>query len=204
MLLLFLLNLLFYTFLQNINLYNQIFNWPIKWEKRINDFKFVINDVNPRFYFVAMFYYMIADSCFEYLNNIILYNPNYQKSLNYKISHYRFKSNLTKECFYNPQNLLIDIKERDIAIYIQELFYSDSENYLDELEYYLKTSRVDQVSASLLFVRCIFPSKVFDHILRNPKDIDYDKFNIDSYLDYIKKTYELINSYVGVNEIVLL
>ena len=175
-------------------------NWEILWESKINYLvnHFYNNKLNNKKYNLLFNYFVcVADTSLLYIRNIKRkYHIN---NYNVCFTHRRIDSLNLKLLFYNPLNFIIDIEARDIAEYIKSLFYSNKE-YLYELEYYLKTHKLDSFTASMLFARIIYPSIFFDNYEQNK--IDINKFiNFDNYQNFIKKVYDIITSYTYIDKI---
>ncbi|MBO4600759.1 MAG: hypothetical protein J5634_00820 [Bacilli bacterium] len=187
---------------------NQSFNinWDILWENKID---YLLNHLeHSKIYnkkIIPYFYYYIGLS-----ENALLYikklktNILIDKKLNPCFVHRRIDEKNFKISFLNPLNFLIDIKERDVASYIKTLFYKN-DDYLNDLDYYLKTNNLSAYEASLLYARIVYPSHFLDYYENHEQtELNVFSFNPESYENFIKKTYELINSYVSIDKIVWL
>ena len=178
-------------------------NWDILWENKIDYLHLHINNNilnnNGK---CAYFYYYIGVA-----ENTLLYVKNLKNTeqLSYRdklvFCHRRVKYPCKKIDFFNPTDFNIDLEVRDIAEYIKSQFY-ENEEYLIDLEYYLKVRKLTEFSASLLYARLIFPSIFFDYYEFSEKcEVLYEKFDINKFEMFAKKTYELINSYVEIDKI---
>ena len=165
--------------------------------QKLNNNKKIFENIKTNYYF----YYGLCDSLLLYLYQL---EKSYDKQANngyMSISHRRIFNCNTKLNFYNPLNYIVDYYIRDIAEYFNSLYFNES-NYLEDLEYYLKTEKLSKIDASLLFVRMVFPSSFFDYFETLEESYFNHKYcEIDEYINYIKKTYELINSYVSIQSI---
>lgn len=188
------------------NRFQYNFNWDILWENKINYLQLHANNNNvTNIKIMPLFYYYLglAENALIYVKTI---TKSYIRSIDDKISftHRRVNFPVKRINFYNPLNLIIDLEVRDIAEYIKSLYYSDLD-YLDDLEYYLKTSRLTRYSASLLYARIVYPSNFFDYFEDQTNTYFSDKYyDPNAYENFIKKTYELINSYVNIDKILWL
>lgn len=174
-------------------------NWDILWENKIN---YLINHFNSNYvsmknYEVIFNYYIsIAETALQYL---IECKTKYKNNDKISFVHRRINYPNIKFDFYNPLNYIVDLEVRDISEYIKELYYSN-ENYLIELDFYLKTHNLDYYLASILFSRIIYPSVFFDDYEKNI--ILVKKYNnFDSYEKFVKKIYDLISSYIQIDSI---
>ena len=83
------------------------------------------------------------------------------KKVNQYISHQRINKNPTIRELYNPINMIIDTRVRDIAEYFKNLFFYDS-NPIDDIMIYLYQSQLSYEEALLFLIRMIYPSYYFD------------------------------------------
>lgn len=188
-----------YKILQNNTEYRN--NWEYLWENKINYLynHFKNNEFNNNNISELFFYYLsIAESALLYVKDI---KYNLRTNNNLSISHRRVLSNCDRFSFYNPVFFIVDLKIRDIASYIKSAYYS-GEDYENDLVYYLKTNFIDTYNASMLYARLIYPSYFFDCYESGNLHLNINKFvNTQDYEQFLKKTYEIINSYVHINNI---
>ena len=194
------------TFYNSVNINNLKINyvlWEEKWENKINYFlnQDLNNQVKDKKIIIYFWYYIgVAENSLLYLKNI---NNNFKTGGHngFCFTHRRISFPCKKIDFYNPNDFYIDIKERDIAEYIKSLFYNN-EDYLTELDYYFKTNILSNYDASMLYARIVYPSVFFDYYESRDESFNYPLlFDPDKFEIFIKKTYELINSYVQINKI---
>ena len=154
-------------------------NWSKLWGMKIDYIEYQINHINNHYpilndsvnYYIGMaenavFYFNMLD-----LNNVELY-----------ISHRR----LSNENIYNPLELVIDYKARDIGEYIKYNFFYKNMS-INEVKDYLNKLYLNNIDYVLLYVRLLYPSYYFDL---------YDKIineNVDE--NKINKIVELSSSY---------
>ena len=174
-------------------------NWNTLWESKINYLLSHFNNnilTNKNYVLIFNYYISVAESALEYIMKL-----KEKSLLNYKdvLSHRRILSSNIKLDFYNPLNLIIDIEQRDIGEYIKSLYYKD-EDYINELHYYLKIHKLDSYNASMLYARIVYPSIFLDDYESNNVSINkYIDFN--KYENFIKKIYEVISSYINIDNI---
>ena len=194
------------AFYNSVNINNLKINyvlWEEKWENKINYFlnQDLNNQVKDKKIIIYFWYYIgVAENSLLYLKNI---NNNFKTGGHngFCFTHRRISFPCKKIDFYNPNDFYIDIKERDIAEYIKSLFYNN-EDYLTELDYYFKTNILSNYDASMLYARIVYPSVFFDYYESRDESFNYPLlFDTDKFEIFIKKTYELINSYVQINKI---
>lgn len=146
-----------------------------------------------------IYYYLgIVENCILYLKDVK--NKYNNEHVTFSITHRRMYYPLKEVYLFNPFNFVLDVKERDISEYIKSLYYN-KEDYISELDYYLKTNRLNRYRASLLYIRIVYPSYFFDFIEGDSQYKINSFSNTSNYEIFIKKTYELINSYVNIEKI---
>ena len=69
--------------------------------------------------------------------------------------------NTSKKEFYNPLNLIVDYRIRDLAEYIKSCFFKNKMDILEIINYFkrIKLSSSDYV---YFYIRMLFPSYYFD------------------------------------------
>lgn len=89
----------------------------------------------------------------------------------YKINHYRIKKDEKLIDFFNPLNMFIDLKTRDISEYIK-----NNKNHIssiEEIKYIINKFKLNSEDIKLLFARVMFPNYYFDtfeEIIAKEKD----------------------------------
>ena len=116
------------------------------------------------------------------------------------INHKRVSIKETTIDFYNPLNIVIDFKTRDLAEYAKSLFIN-GENRLFHFLNYLNFD--DYVT---YFARLLYPSFYFDHIdsyINGEIKVDEKKIRqiANSYEQNLKKLYMHINARVKISNI---
>jgi len=180
------------NFLSNVNYKN---NWKDLWINKIdylNEYSIKNLLYKNNIYSLYLYYSYLCESLFIYMNNIdvSLIKPS--------ICHRRMYFNIKKIDFYDPFNYMVDCKYRDIAGYIKSLYYIN-EDYISELKYFLNTNKLSYNEAKLFYSRIIYPSIFFDYY-EEGINAQYS-YLPDEYEKFIKKTYEIINSYVHIDNI---
>ena len=176
-------------------------NWDILWESKIDYLiNYIRNNKIDNKNLMPLFWYYIGmcENALLYIRNI-----NVPSSNNEKIAfcHRRIYEPNIKLNFYNPTNFIVDLEVRDVAEYIKVLFLNNKD-YIEELNYYLKINKLKTYSASMLYARIIYPSYFLDYFENKVSNIKLDSFfETKNYELFIKKTYELINSYVKIPSI---
>lgn len=173
--------------------------WDILWENKIDYLTLHFNsnyELNKNYNLLFNYYLSVGESALEYLLKL---KRKYHEVGKISFVHRRIYSPNIKLYFYNPLNYIIDLEIRDIAEYIKMIYYN-GEDYLNELNYYLKTHNLTPFEASVLYARIVYPSIFFDDYEMGI--IDFKKYiNFDDFEQFIKKVYEVISSYTLVDKI---
>jgi spore coat protein YutH len=166
--------------------------WNILWSKKIDYLEYQINQVGRKYpVIVDSFSYFIglAENAISYYKNTIDAYPK-QTSNSYSISHDILSNNYLD--FYNPLNIIIDHKSRDIAEYIKLSFYNKNYNIFEELDVYFKNNFYSEYDMRLLVARILYPSlyfNIYDSIINNlikEEEITYITGNINEYENYLR------------------
>lgn len=184
------------VFLNDINyIQNMTFNiefdksllrndWVKLWSDKIDYYEYQISQLGKK-------YPILCDSLSYFIGlgeNAISYIINNTKENNGSspiVSHKRIRINDGSFEFYNPLNLIIDSKVRDVAEYIKNCFVNDKLDFY-EIKSYFNVSNFTQDEYMLLFSRLLFPTfyfDIYDEIINN-------NFNEERIIKIIEKTYE--------------
>ncbi len=183
-------------------------NWGMLWERKIDYLEDLINENGKKYpiivdsfnYFVGM-----AENAISYYNNIVI-DPNYK----YTIGHKRIRCDDTVECLYNPLNLTLDYRVRDVAEYVKIAFFKNNSNIFIELDNYIKKNNLSLMEAKLLISRILYPSFYFDMYEDILIDDAEEKIilnvvsRLDDYEDYISKIIDFLRKYFDVDVILWL
>lgn len=186
----------------NIQINNKI-NWSKLWSDRIDYYEIQINEL-------AQGKNIVLHSVNYYIGlaeNAIVIADKYEEMVNVEcgIQHYRMHAPVIKGEYFNPSNMLIDVKIRDVAEYIKSSFFiekRDINHYID----YIKNIYLNEITANLLFARLLYPSyyfDIFDDIILNDHpesellpimefQIDYEIF-LKTIYNTLLQNYQLIN-----------
>ena len=169
-------------------------NWGILWSNKIDYLENLINENGKKYplivdsfnYFVGM-----CENAISYFNSI-----NVGENYELVISHKSIKLDDNVESLYNPMNIILDFKVRDIAEYLKVAFFKNNYDVFDELINYLNNNVLSLIDVKLLVSRLLYPSfyfEMYEDILINERE---EKILIDiiSRLDnYEKYLYNLIS-----------
>lgn len=182
-------------------------NWNILWSNKIDYFEYQINQMGKKYpILVDTFAYFtgLAENAISYVKYTTL-ETQIETSDNPVISHR--KINNTVESLYNPLNIILDHKSRDIAEYIKLSFLNKNTNIYQELDSYFSNNYYSEYGLRLLYARIIYPSFYFDmyeQIIQGLRK-ESDLLNIVSLLDdyelYLKEMYYYLKKYHNIPEI---
>lgn len=182
-------------------------NWNILWSNKIDYFEYQINQMGKKYpILVDTFAYFtgLAENAISYVKYTTL-ETQMETSDNPVISHR--KINNTIQSLYNPLNIILDHKSRDIAEYIKLSFLNKNTNIYQELDSYFSNNYYSEYGLRLLYARIIYPSFYFDmyeQIIQGLRK-ESDLLNIVSLLDdyelYLKEMYYYLKKYHNIPEI---
>ena len=132
-------------------------NWRDFWIQKIDYFEYQMSELGINF--------PILRDNFNYFIGItetaisLLYNFNYNSNL--IIAHRRVTTNSTLQDLYNPLNLIIDSRIRDVCEYFKSLFFNDTLDLID-IQNYFNITNLTREELYLFYARMLFPSFYFD------------------------------------------
>lgn len=191
-----------------LNIRNELVrsNWSNLWVAKVDYLENQIKEMGKKHPILVEsfnYYAGLTENAISYINDTI---SDYQnEAMEEKvISHRKISNNLNIIDVYDPINIIIDHKTRDISEYIKKSFFNKSNDIYNELKLYFKTITLSEYDARLLFGRLLYPSyyyEVFDNIIQDIEDenamlliIDkikkYEEF-LKDILTYLKKTYNI-------------
>lgn len=201
------------TYLSNYNFeYDDILkreNWDTLWAKKIDYLEYQINQIGKKYpilvdsfsYFVGM-----AENAISYVKNTNLEVKKEQTDINV-ISHRKIKECNKLNCIYDPLNIVIDHKSRDLAEYIKTSFFKNNIKIFEELDQYFSNHYFSLYGIRILFARILYPSFYFDtyeEIILNKKNessILEISNKIKEYEIYLKNIYLYLKRFYDIPEI---
>lgn len=184
-------------------------NWNILWAKKIDYLEYQINQTGKKFpILVDSFSYFVglAENAISYVKNTELETRKEQSDIGV-ISHRKIKNCNNSNCIYDPQNIVIDHKSRDLAEYIKLSFFNNNKYIFNELDEYFKSNYMSIYGIRILFARIIYPSFYFDlyeEIIQNIKkesEILNITNKINEYEEYIKNIFYYLKRFYNIPEI---
>lgn len=141
------------------------FDWTILWENKIDYFeKQIFTKMSEYSSILGSFHYFIgvAENAIMYVREALI-NQKKELSDQLVVSHRRFTRDMTLIDFYDPTNLIVDHKSRDVAEFLKYSFLIN--NYdIRVIADYLNNLDLSNLGAHLLFGRLLFPSFYFDFL----------------------------------------
>ena len=173
-------------------------NWTKLWSNKIDYFEYqkeYIKVKYPLLYKSLNYYVGLGENAIT----IFYAATNYlQKEINDGLVISRRRINLKDISFYNPLNLVIDHKARDVGEYLKYIFIEDNYSY-EFIEEILNNLDYSSYQYTLLMSRLLFPSFYFDiyedivNGYSKEKEIIKILKRADEYIEYIKYIYNFIN-----------
>lgn len=161
-------------------------NWSYLWSMKIDYVEYQMEHFKNKFPLLleSINYYIgLSENAILYFNMLKLDNiPLY-------INHRRISS----DDLYNPKELVIDYKVRDIVEYIKKSFFSKDMTIYDVKKYILNLN-LENIDYVLLYTRLLFPSyyfDIYDKIINEEEDEEKILDIIDLHKEYEELLYEV-------------
>jgi len=143
-------------------------NWKKMWKDKIDYYEFQIGENGLKYPLLKQsfgYYLGLSEIAINLLNYV-----NY-KNITYCISHKRIEK---IDNLYNPINMIIDNKSRDIAEYIKLKFFSNDIK-LEEITNTINKKIFTKDEILLFLARLIYPSYYFDIYEKIYKNKEFEK-----------------------------
>lgn len=176
-------------------------NWEVLWGNLIDYYEMQIGQNEKKYpliresfdYFVGM-----GENAISYLVNTKKeVKPNfYDKKV---LSHNNLYNSL-----FDPLNIILDHKARDLAEYIKLSFFNNNQNIFKELDEYFYYNHYSLYGMRILFARIMYPSfyfKLYDEILskkKEEKELNSIIKRIDEYELYLSNIYFYLRKYYDI------
>lgn len=187
-------------------------NWNVLWTQKIDYLEYHHEQNYQKYpllsksfnYFIGM-----SENAISYLNKTITkLKPD--KSDIGVISHDVLLLEDTVYSLYDPLNIIIDHKSRDLAEYIKLSFFKDNYSIFDELDEYFRYHYFSFYGIQLLIARILWPSFYFeryDEILRgkaNETSILKITSRISEYEKYLGDIFSYFHKFYPIEDIIWL
>ncbi|MGN1312246.1 MAG: hypothetical protein ACI4U4_04490 [Bacilli bacterium] len=176
-------------------------NWEVLWGNLIDYYEMQIGQNEKKYpliresfdYFVGM-----GENAISYLVNTKKeVKPNfYDKKV---LSHNNLYNSL-----FDPLNIILDHKARDLAEYIKLSFFNNNQNIFKELDEYFYYNHYSFYGMRILFARIMYPSfyfKLYDEILskkKEEKELNSIIKRIDEYELFLSNIYFYLRKYYDI------
>ena len=133
-----------------------IANWYQLWTQKVDYLEYQISEFGKKYPMIResfSYYIGLAENAITLVKTVNQLAP--------VLSHRRLYMNSTLFDLYNPLNLIMDSKVRDIAEYLKDCFFHNRDP-LDMIQSYLQYQTLQCSEYQLLFIRFLFPSYYFD------------------------------------------
>lgn len=184
-------------------------NWNILWSKKIDYFEYQINQMGKKYPILVdtfAYYIGLAENAISYVKNTLIEVQKEPTDFDV-ISHEKININDKIDAIYNPLNIVIDHKARDVAEYIKISFFKNNNNIINELDQYFKKNFMSYYGMRLLFARVLYPSyyfELYEQIIQGNKS-EEEILNITSktneYEEYLNTIFNYLNNYYNLPEI---
>lgn len=201
------------TYLSNYNFeYDDILkrdNWVTLWGKKIDYLEYQVNQTGKKYpILVDSFSYFVglAENAISYAKNTTIEVQKEQTDTGV-ISHRKIKECKKLNCIYDPLNIVIDHKSRDLAEYIKLSFFKDNKNIFNELNIYFSNHYFSFYGIRVLFARILYPSFYFDMYeeiilnLRKESEILNITSRINDYEEYLRNIFFYLRRFYNIPEI---
>ena len=130
-------------------------NWYTLWTNKIDYFEYQINQIGKKYPIIREsfnYYIGLAETAISLIKSIN--NEGMYLSLSHKRINNAFD-------LYNPLNLIIDVRVRDICEYFKFCFF-ENKNVFKELELFLDYNKLSYNESVYFLARMLFPTYYFD------------------------------------------
>ena len=188
----------------NIPVYGiQSLNWKKLWENKIDYYEYQMSQLAIKYKKIRNsfdYYVGLSETAISLLNYID------NNNITYYICHRRIRYGEKLDEFFNPINIVIDSRVRDIAEYIKVNYFNENIN-IDFILNFIDNLNLNYTESILLLARLLYPSYYFDIYdqiiqdkIRDDKIDIYIKKNT-SYEMFLKKIYIFLKSKYKLPEI---
>lgn len=182
---------------------NNTVDWKKLWEEKIDYYEYQMSQFAIKYRFLKKsfdYYIGLSETAISLLNYIDI------NDIKYYVSHRRIGPNEKLDEFFNPLNIVVDNRTRDIAEYIKVNYFNGK---IDENEVlnYLDNLNFTYTENLLFFSRLLYPSyyfDIYDQVIQEKISDEKIQFYIKkntSYEAFLKKIYIYIKNKYKIPEI---
>ena len=178
-------------------------DWKKLWKDKIDYYEYQMGQLAIK--------YRILKNSFDYyigLSETAIGLLNYidDKDIKYCVCHKRILQNQKLDEFFNPVNIIIDSRTRDIAEFVKINYFNEFID-INQVIYYIEYMRFNYTECLLFFSRLLYPSYYFDlydQVIQ--EKISEEKINFyikkNTYYEvFLKKIYIYIKNKYKIPEI---
>lgn len=178
-------------------------NWKNLWKDKVDYYEYQMSQLSfkhPELKKSFNYYIGLTETAISLLNYIDA------KNINYYVCHKRINYNEKLSEFFNPINIIIDNRTRDIAEYIK-INYINGAYSINELYYCLDNLKFDYAESILFLARLLYPSyyfDVYDEIIQEKISEDKISFYIKkntAYETFLKQVYKYLKGKYNIPDI---
>lgn len=184
-------------------------NWATLWANKIDYLEYHHEQNYQKYPILAnSFNYFIglSENAISYLNHAIK-SIKPEKSDIGVIAHDVLSLDDTVYSLYDPQNIIIDHKARDLAEYIKLSFFKDNYSIFDELDEYFRHNYFSFYGIHLVIARVLYPSfyfELYDNVVNNQVN-ESEVLKITSrtgeYERYLQDIFNYFHKYYAIQDI---
>lgn len=182
---------------------NKLCNWYQLWCEKLDYYEYQIREYGKKYPIIResfSYYNGLCETAISLLSNIKI------DGIDMYINHQRINKNMDQLDFYNPLNLVIDAKTRDVSEYFKNKLFN-GDNVLNEINNYINSSNLTYNEILLFYARIIYPSYYFDTYddviqgkIKEEKLLFYIN-QINKNENFLKELYYLLSKYYKLPEI---
>ena len=191
------------NFTNAISYENNLPNWGELWAQKNDYLEYQISMLGQNHPIIResfSYYIGLGETAIQLVNSL-------EKTNDFLVySHKRININDTQFDLYNPLNITVDYKVRDVAEFLKSQFFSGKD--IDkELNYYFNNIKLSTHEYLLFLARMIYPTYYFDlyeEIITNrKKDEDIEKIvaKANDFEQLIKKIYKYYKMFIPIPNI---
>ena len=181
-------------------------DWVNLWSRKIDYFEYQMIHIKDKYKILSSsidFFIGLAENAISYINQTLIEERN---NSSISIVHRRVLYNMSVTDFYDPTEVIIDYKVRDVAEYLKSLFLYGEVDYI-YLENFFRQLNFTKTDFEMLFGRLLFPSFYFD-VYENIINDKVDEKEIitvinksNSYILFLKNIYNTIYKIYPIKKI---
>ena len=179
-------------------------NWKELWSSKVDYLEYQVSErASSKKIIIKSFSYFVgmAENAIQFLNNLVPSDENVF------ISHKRIEYPNYKVDYYNPLNIVIDFRVRDIAEYIKTYYIHnyDKKLLIDEIKRIVNYLTYNEII--MLYARLLYPSNYFDLIVKiMDEDLDDNILveyisNAKEYESFLNEIYIILNNKIPIKKI---